>query len=55
MVVLPFLHNLGASMSKQRERVKFSTWRSFKRMFLWIIWFQFDEGKTTVFNEELGL
>ena len=32
------MHNMGASVSKQWERVKFATWRSFKRMFLWIIW-----------------
>ena len=34
-----FMHNMGASMSKQWECVKFATWRSCKRMFLRIIWF----------------
>ena len=32
------IHNMGASMSKQWERVKFATWRSFKKMSLWIVW-----------------
>ena len=46
-----FLHNMGASMSKQWECVKFATWRSSFGLF----GFQFDEWKATIFIEELRL
>ena len=51
------MHNMGASMSKQWERVKFATWRSFKRMFLWIVWCSvwWTRTRTTIFFEELSM
>ena len=51
------MHNIGASMSKQWERVKFATWRSFKRMFLWIVWCSvwWTRTRTTIFFEELSM